>query len=58
MSRADYLLNEVIERSCDILEQISMQLTAKTTQTSYKTVKDRIQQVKGDILRLVCTQEE
>ena len=58
MSRADYLLNEVIERSCDILEQISMQLTAKTTQTSYKTVKDRIQQVKDDILRLVCTQEE
>ena len=58
MSRADYLLNEVIERSCDILEQISMQLTAKTTQTSYKTVKDRIQQVKDDILKLVCTQEE
>jgi len=53
-SQPEFLLNLVVERSCEVLDKISLQLKAKVTQSSYTQVKDSIQQVKESILELVC----
>ncbi|XP_067948987.1 uncharacterized protein [Watersipora subatra] len=54
LSNQDYLMNELIERSCVLLEQITLQLMVKTTDNSFRLVKERVVKVKSQILELVC----
>jgi len=48
------LANLLIERSCVLLEQIIMQLDTKSSYSSFRLVKRRLDELKQQVLGLAC----